>query len=132
MIYLFRGDIMKLTLKDKDFLERLRILLDSKDLAVELKYDGFKRMILRKKYGDKIESAFNLTRQGVRWRFQRLFNEIYVSAYECIYVVESLFGTDLRHKAMEIARERVELRKKAQTNRISQSPGRDVIFREIP
>ena len=75
---------------------------------------GFKRMILRKKYGDKIESAFNLTRQGVRWRFRRLFNEIYVSAYECIYVVESLFGTDLRHKAMEIARERVDLRKKAQ------------------
>ena len=114
MIYLFRGDIMKLTLKDKDFLERLRILLDSKDLSIELKYDGFKRMTLRKNYGDKIESAFNMTRQGVRWRFQRLFNEIYVSAYECIYVVESLFGTDLRHKAMEIARERVELRKKAQ------------------
>ena len=114
MIYLFRGDIMKLTLKDKDFLEHLRILLDSKDLAIELKYDGFKHMILRKNYGDKIESAFNMTRQGVRWRFQRLFNEIYVSAYECIYVVESLFGTDLRHKAMEIARERVEFRKKAQ------------------
>lgn len=105
---------MKLTLKDKDFLERLRILLDSKDLAIELKYDGFKRMILRKNYGEKIESAFNLTRQGVRWRFQRLFNEIYISAYECIYMVESLFGTDLRHKAMEIARERVEFRKKAQ------------------
>ena len=94
---------MKLTLKDKDFLERLRILLGSKDLAIELKYDGLKRFVLRQNYGDQIESAFNLTRQGVRWRFQRLFNEIYVSAYECIYVVESLFGTDLRHKAMEIA-----------------------------
>ena len=114
MIYLFRGCIMKLTLKDKDFLEHLRILLDSKDLSVELKYDGLKRFVLRSNYGDQIESAFNLTRQGVRWRFQRLFNEIYVSAYECIYMVESLFGTDLRHKAMEIARERVELRKKAQ------------------
>ena len=119
MIYLFRGDIMKLTLKDKDFLERLSILLNSKDLAVELKYDGFKRMILRKNYGYKIESAFNLTRQGVRWRFQRLFNEIYVSAYECIYVVESLFGTDLRQKAMEIARERVEFRKKVKKLSIS-------------
>ena len=105
---------MKLTLKDKDFLEHLRILLDSKDLSVELKYDGLKRFVLRRNYGDQIESAFNLTRQGVRWRFQRLFNEIYVSAYECIYVMESLFGTDLRQKAMEIARERVELRKKAQ------------------
>jgi len=28
--------------------------------------------------------------------------------------VESLFGTELRQKALEIARERVELRKKAQ------------------
>ena len=105
---------MKLTLKDKDFLERLRILFDSKDLVIELKYDGLKRLVLRRNYGDKIESAFNMTRQGIRWRFQRLFNEIYVSSYECIYVVESLFGTDLRQKAMEIARERVELRKKAQ------------------
>ena len=111
---------MKLTLKDKDFLERLRLLLDSKDLAIELKYDGFKRMILRKNYGDKIESAFNMTRQGVRWRFQRLFNEIYISAYESIYVVESLFGTDLRQKALEVARERVELRKKAQKMSISE------------
>ena len=105
---------MKLTLKDKDFLERLRLLLDSKDLAIELKYDGLKRFVLRRNYGDRIQECFKMTRQGVRWRFQRLFNEIYVSAYECIYVVESLFGTDLRLKAMEIARERVELRKNAQ------------------
>jgi hypothetical protein len=105
---------MKLTLKDKDFLERLRLLLDSKDLAIELKYDGLKRFVLRGNYGDKIQGCFKMTRQGVRWRFQRLFNKIYVSAYECIYIVESLFGTDLRHKAMEIAKERVELRKKAQ------------------
>jgi hypothetical protein len=55
-----------------------------------------------------------MTRQGVRWRFQRLFNEVYVSAYVTIYIVESLFGTALRQKAMEIARERVELRRKAQ------------------
>ena len=49
---------MKLTLKDKDFLERLRILLDSKDLAIELKNDGFKRLVLRQNYGDKIEIGF--------------------------------------------------------------------------
>ena len=108
MIYLSRGDIMKLTLKDKDFLERLRILLDSKDLAVELKYDGLKRFVLRQNYGDQIESAFNLTRQGVRWRFQRLFNEIYVNAYLVIFWIESNFGTDLRQMAIEIAKERVE------------------------
>jgi len=105
---------MKLTVKDKEFLERLKSLLESKDLAIELKEDGLKRLVLRQNYGDKITSYFNMTRQGVRWRFQRLFNEIYVSSYETIYWLESLFGTELRQKAMEIARERVELRKKAQ------------------
>ncbi len=105
---------MKLTLKDKDFLERLRHLFDSKDLDIELKKDGLKRLILRRNYGDKIEVAFNMTRQGVRWRFQRIFGEIYISAYESIYVIESLFGTELRQKAIEIAKERVALRKKAQ------------------
>jgi len=105
---------MKLTVKDKAFLERLKPLFSSKDLKVELKKDGFKRLVLRQNYGEKIDSCFNMTRQGVRWRFQRLFNEIYVNAYETIYFVESLFGTELRQKALEIARERVELRKKAQ------------------
>ena len=104
---------MKLTVKDKDFLERLRSLLESKDLIIELKDDGFKSFVLRQNYGDKLNAAFHMTRQGVRWRFQRLFNEVYVSAYSTVYMVESLFGTELRHKAMEIARERVELRKKA-------------------
>ena len=105
---------MKLTLKDKDFLERLKPLFDSKDLEIGLKKDGLKRLILRKNYGDRIESEFNLTRQGVRWRFHRIFSEIYPEAYETVYIIESLFGTELRQNALEIARERVELRKKAQ------------------
>ena len=109
---------MKLTLKDKDFLERLRHLFDSKDLNIELKKDGLKRLILRRNYGDKVEREFNLTRQGVRWRFNRLFNEAYPAAYECVYMVESLFGTELRQKAIEIAKERVALRKKAQKSDI--------------
>ena len=104
---------MKLTVKDKDFLERLKPLFDSKELDIDLKKDGLKRLILRKNYGDKIEKNFGITRQGVRWRFQRIFSKIYVSSYECIYYIESLFGTELRQKAMEIAKERVELRKKA-------------------
>jgi hypothetical protein len=54
-----------------------------------------------------------MTRQGVRWRFQRVLNDIYVSTYESIYLIESQFGTGLRQKALEIARERVELRRKA-------------------
>ena len=105
---------MKLTVKDKDFLEQLRSLLDSKDLSIELKEDGLKRFVLRQNYGDKVEKSFNMTRQGVRWRFQRLLNEIYINAYLTIYWVESNFGTDLRRMALEIARERIELRKNAQ------------------
>ena len=105
---------MKLTCKDKDFLERLKKLLDEKELAIELKEDGTKRLVLRQNYGDKVEKTFNMSRQGVRWRFYRLFNEVYIEAYQVIFFVESNFGTELRQMAIEIARERVELRKKAQ------------------
>ena len=105
---------MKLTHKDKDFLERLKPLLEERELTIELKKDGLKRLVLRQNYGDKVEKTFNMSRQGVRWRFYRIFNEIYVEAYEIIFWVESRFGTELRQKAMEIARERVELRKKVQ------------------
>jgi hypothetical protein len=105
---------MKLTLKDKDFLERLRRLMRSKELSIDLKQDGVKRLVLRQNYGDRIESEFGMTRQGVRWRFQRIFSELYVSSYESIFLIESQFGTELRQKALEIARERVELRRRAQ------------------
>lgn len=104
---------MKLTLKDKDFLEKLKSLLESKDLLIELKEPGLKRFVLHRNYGDKIESEFNLTRQGIRWRFNRLFNQIYVNSYLAIFWIESNFGTELRKMALEIAREHVELRKKA-------------------
>lgn len=104
---------MILTLKDKAFLESLKVLLESKDLSIELKKDSLKRLVLRQNYGDKIETTFGMSRQGVRWRFQRLFNEIYVGAYESIYMVESLVGTDLRLLAIEIAKERAALRKQA-------------------
>jgi len=110
----WRGCPVKLTNKDKDFLERLNVLLIDEELKIELKEDGLKRLVLRKNYGDKIETAFHMTRQGVRWRFHRLFNEIYVNAYCTIYWIESKFGTELRGSAMEIAREKIELRKKAQ------------------
>jgi len=100
--------------RDKDFLERLKKLLEEKELTIELKEDGIKRLVLRQNYGDKVEKTFNMSRQGVRWRFYRLFNEVYVSAYETIYFVESFFGIELRKMAIEIAKERVETRKKAQ------------------
>ena len=63
---------MKLTNKDKEFLEKLKNLFKKKELSVELKDDGIKRMVLKQNYGDKIESEFCMTRQGVRWRFLRL------------------------------------------------------------
>jgi len=106
---------MKLTSKDKDFLDRLKVFFDQKDLSVELKEDGLKRLVLRQNYGSRIESAFGLTRQGVRWRFQRLA-DMYVSAYETVLWVESNLGTHLRQMAMAIAWERAELRRKAQAS----------------
>ena len=105
---------MKLTLKDKDFLERLRQLVKAKELSIELKQDGMKRLVLRQNYGDKIETEFCMSRQGIRWRFQRIFSEAYSQAYETIYWVESQFGTGLRQAALEIAKERILLRQKAQ------------------
>jgi len=105
---------MKLTIKDKEFLEKLKTALEDKELSIELKFDGASRLVLRKNYGDRIEKDFQMTRQGVRWRFQRLFNEIYVSAYETIYWIESQFGTALRKDALMIAKEQIKERKNLQ------------------
>ena len=104
---------MKLTHKDQEFLIHLKILLEAKDLTIELKHDGYKYMVLRQNYGQKIESIFGTSRQGVRWRFQRLFNDIYVSAYTTIYWVEKNFGTQLRQMALTIAKDRITLKKEA-------------------
>jgi hypothetical protein len=103
---------MKLTIKDKDFLERLKRLLEEKELRIDLKEDGVKRFVLRQNYGDKVEKVFGMTRQGVRWRFHHL-TEMYIGAIEALYFLESNFGTELRPMALEIARERIALRKKA-------------------
>ena len=104
---------MKLTIKDKEFLEKLKKLMAERDLWVDLKNDGYKRMVLRGNYGTKIDKTFRMTRQGVRWRFQRL-SDAYISALEAIYFVESTFGTNLRKMALEIARERIEMCKNCQ------------------
>jgi hypothetical protein len=105
---------MKLTSKDKAFLNNLRELLEEKQLRIELKDDGLKHLVLRQNYGDRVERVFGMSRQGVRWRFQRLFNEVYVEAYERVWWIEANFGTDLRHHAIVMAKERIELRKQAQ------------------
>lgn len=91
----------------------LKQLMESKELSVELKPDRPSRMVLRGTYGEKIHKAFRMTRQGVRWRFRRLFNDIYVSAFETILFVEKTFGTQLRDYAIRISKERYALRQEA-------------------
>ena len=102
---------MKLTQKDREFLERLRQLVESKDLTVELRADRPSYMILHGTYGDKVHQAFRMSRQGVRWRFHRLFNDVYVSAFETILFIEQIFGPQLRDHAIRISRERYDLRR---------------------
>lgn len=102
---------MKLTEKDKTFLETLKTLIASKDLWVELKPDHPSRMVLRGTYGEKIHKAFRMTRQGVRWRFLRIFQDIYIESFSTILVIEKTFGTHLRDYAIRISKERYALRK---------------------
>jgi hypothetical protein len=104
---------MKLTRKDAEFLSKLKMLVDEKVMKIELRQDGRKRLVLRKNYGDRVEAYFGMTRQGVRWRFQRLMNEIYQHAYLTILFIESNFGTGLRQDVMAIAREQAELHRRA-------------------
>ena len=102
-----------MTEKDKIFLEKLKRLIESKDLRVELKPDEPSRMILKGTYGEKIHETFGVTRQGVRWRFHHLFSRDYVQAFETIVFIEKVFGTQLRDYAIRISRERYALRQKA-------------------
>jgi len=85
--------------------------MESKDLWVELKPDKPSYMILKGTYGEKIHETFRMTRQGVRWRFHRLFNHVYVEAFETILFLEKVFGTQLRDYAVRISKERYELRR---------------------
>ena len=110
---------MRLTEKDLDFLVVLRRLMDDNDLSVELKDDGWKRMVLRKNYGSRIESKFRVSRQGVRWRFHHVFTKSYVEAYLTILWVESNFGTHLREKAMAIAKDRYRAGAAARENSLN-------------
>ena len=104
---------MKLTEKDKMFLENLKNLMESKDLWVELKPNRPSYMVLKGTYGEKIHKTFRMTRQGVRWRFQRLFCHVYVEAFETILMMEKVFGTQLREYAVRISKERYALRQEA-------------------
>jgi hypothetical protein len=101
---------MKLTEKDKEFLENLRKLMESKDLWVELKPNQPSYMVLKGTYGEKVHKTFRMSRQGVRWRFYRLFNQVYVEAFETILMIEKIFGMQLRRYAIRISKERYGLR----------------------
>jgi hypothetical protein len=106
------GDKKLMSEKDKVFLEKLRKLIDSKDLRVELRSGQPSYMILKGTYGEKIHKTFGVTRQGVRWRFQHLFGKIYVESFETIMFVEKIFGSQLRDYAIRISKERYALRQK--------------------
>jgi ribosome biogenesis protein Nip4 len=103
---------VKLSQKDKEFLEILRARCEAGDLWVDLKSAAPSYMVLRGTYGDRIHRAFRMSRQGVRWRFQRIFNEVYVSSFETILFVEQIFGDQLRDHAIRISRERHEQRQR--------------------
>jgi len=83
----------------------------SKDLWVELRPGRPGYMVLKGTYGEKIHQTFRMTRQGVRWRFQRLFSHVYVEAFETILMIEKTFGTQLREHAIRISRGRYEKRR---------------------
>ena len=103
---------MQLTEKDREFLEKLRELMNSKDLWVELNPGEPSYMVLKGTYGEKIYKTFRMTRQGVRWRFQRLFSQVYVEAFETILFIEKMFGAQLREHAARISKERYGMRQR--------------------
>ena len=90
--------------------------MESKDLWVELKPGRSSYMVLKGTYGEKIHKTFRMTRQGVRWRFQRLFNHVYIEAFETILMIEKTFGTQLRDYAVRISKERWALRSEVQSS----------------
>ena len=97
---------MRLTEKDRQFLATLRELMARQDdMFVDLVSSRPSYMVLRGNYGGRIHQAFDMTRQGVRWRFQRLFNEVYVNAFSTILAIEQTFGSSLRGHAIRISRE---------------------------
>jgi len=96
---------VKLTDKDIAFLSTLKRLMDHADLRVERRRD---LLILRQNYGDHIESNFRMSRQGVRWRFQRVM-DMYMSAFQAILLIEQTLGSDVRELAIAASRARHDL-----------------------
>jgi hypothetical protein len=104
---------MRLSEKDKEFLERLRELVEADEVWIERTLDRPSRFVLRGNYGSKVEDKFGISRQGVRWRFQRLFNDLYVDSFAVLLFIEKQLGAQFRQDALIIAHERFLLRQKA-------------------
>ena len=84
--------------------------MESRELWVDLRSARPSYMVLRGTYGDRVHRTFRVSRQGLRWRFQKLFNRAYVDAFETILFVETTFGSQLRDHAIRISTERYTLR----------------------
>ena len=97
-------------------MENLKKLMESKNLWVELKPGRPSYIVLKWTYGEKIHKTFRMSRQGVRWRFYRLFNQVYVDAFETILMIEKAFGAQLREYAVRISKERWSLRNEARSS----------------
>mgnify|MGYP000455817305 CR=1 FL=1 len=65
---------MKLTQKDKEFLETLRKLIESKDLSVELKPDKPSYMVLKGTYGEKIHKGEGFTLNDFKEQMEQMAN----------------------------------------------------------
>lgn len=84
--------------------------MESRELWVDLRAARPSYMVLRGTYGDRVHQMFHVSRQGLRWRFRKLFNRTYVDAFETILFVETTFGAQLRDHAIRISKERYTLR----------------------
>jgi len=96
---------MKLPEKDKEFLENLKRLMESKDPWVQLKPARPSYMVLKGTYGEKIHKTCRRTRQAVRRRFHRLFNQVHVEAFLAALIIEKVFATRLREYVILISKE---------------------------
>jgi hypothetical protein len=92
--------------------------MDGKEMWVELKPGEPSAMVLKGTYGQKVHKTFGVTRQGVRWRFQHLFGQAYVRAFETILFIEKTFGTQLRDYAIRISKECYTLHQKTARNSV--------------
>ena len=93
-------------------MQKLKSLMESRDLWVDLAPGEPSRMVLKGTYGEKVHETFGITRQGLRWRFHHVFSHAYVEAFETIVFIEKVFGTQLRDYAIRISRERYAFRQR--------------------